>query len=249
MAERVLLISDLHLEEQRPDITAAFKNFLLSNQANCTSLYILGDLFEVWIGDDAQTPLAREIAISLAEFSKAGSDVFLMHGNRDFLIGESFAQQCDMSLIPDPFELTAGNFRALLLHGDTLCTDDIDYQLFRTMVRNPDWQAEFLAKTVDERIAYAREARRQSQLATGQKTTEIMDVNADAVQKLFTESKHLTLIHGHTHRPAMHVVSSASTNSAAIEHKRIVLGDWDQKLWYVEIQNSEAALRSEPLTN
>jgi len=247
LSERVLLISDLHLEEHRPDITAAFKSFLQANQSSCTSLYILGDLFEVWIGDDAQSPLAQEIAVALAEFNKVGSDVFLMHGNRDFLIGESYAQQCGASLISEPHELIVGNLKALLLHGDALCTDDVDYQAFRAMVRDESWQTEFLAKTVEERIAYAREARRQSQQATGQKSTEIMDVNADAVQRQFDESQHTILIHGHTHRPAIHKESLDSDQNCGVERKRIVLGDWEQQLWYVEIQQGELELRSMPL--
>ncbi|MBM87294.1 MAG: UDP-2,3-diacylglucosamine diphosphatase [Gammaproteobacteria bacterium] len=249
MSERILLISDLHLEEKRPDITAAFKNFLLANHRKCTSLYILGDLFEVWIGDDVTTSLSEEIGDALKKFRDAGSNIYLMHGNRDFLIGNSYTQRFGATIIEEPFKLKTGNFAALLLHGDVLCTDDVDYQQFRSMVRNSNWQDNFLAQTIEERITYAREARRQSQLATMQKPNNIMDVNASAVDSIFIRSQQSIIIHGHTHRPATHKVALDTAHSSVAEGKRIVLGDWNEKVWYVEIQNNEAELCSAPFAH
>ncbi len=249
MPDRVLLISDLHLEEQRPDITAAFKRFLLNNQGQCSQLFILGDLFEVWIGDDAQSQLAEEIAASLSAFNEAGSAIYLMHGNRDFLLGDSYAKACGAELIPEHYVLALEKQEFLLLHGDSLCTDDTDYQEFRSMVRNPSWQEAFLAKTIEERVTYAQEARRQSQLATGAKPTEIMDVNNAAVQALFAENQQQIVIHGHTHRPAIHSVALNSSAAKELAGQRIVLGDWDKYIWYAEIHGSEVELHSTPLTS
>ena len=127
MPDRILLISDLHLEEQRPDITAAFRQFLQNNHGNCSALYILGDLFEVWIGDDAKTQLAEEVAFELRKFKQAGSAIYLLHGNRDFLLGTEYAESCHATLIDEPFALSTNGLEILLLHGDSLCTDDLDY--------------------------------------------------------------------------------------------------------------------------
>lgn len=248
MSDRVLLISDLHLEAQKPEITAALKQFLLSNLGQCKALYILGDLFEVWIGDDVESPLSIEVAAALKEFSDAGSDVFIMHGNRDFLLGDCYARRCCAEIIQEPYVLNAGGIEALLLHGDTLCTDDVDYQTFRNMVRDPGWQSEFLGKTIEERIAYAREARQQSQKATENKSMAIMDVNNQAVEALFSDSNQSIVIHGHTHRPLIHEVTLNSSDATESIGKRIVLGDWDTQLWYVEIQNGTVELHCAPFT-
>lgn len=248
LPERILLISDLHLDEQRPDITAAFKLFLMSNQNKCTSLYILGDLFEVWIGDDVKTALSEEIANALKAFSEGGSNIYLMHGNRDFLIGNTYAEQCGGTLIQEPFKLITNELTAVLLHGDTLCTDDIDYQEFRATVRAIDWQTDFLSKTVDQRLAYAQEARHRSQLATEKKRQEIMDVNKTAVNKLFSDTQQSTIIHGHTHRPAIHNINLDCSQSTAIG-RRVVLGDWDKAIWFAEIQQNRLELYSRPLAS
>lgn len=246
MSESVLLISDLHLEPNRPDITAALKHFLEKHRGQCSALYILGDLFEVWIGDDALSDLALEIAQELDKFARGGSDVFIMHGNRDFLIGDDYAQRCGASLIQEPFVLKTDKCEILLLHGDHLCTDDVDYQNFRAMVRNPAWQSEFLNKTIEERVSYAQEARKQSQAATGEKPAEIMDVNQAAVANLFNETQQTLIIHGHTHRPAVHEHTLSHSNSSLTVGKRIVLGDWDKKLWYVQVSDGKTSLHSTP---
>ena len=247
MPDRILLISDLHLEEQRPDITAAFRQFLQNNHGNCSALYILGDLFEVWIGDDAKTQLAEEVAFELRKFKQAGSAIYLLHGNRDFLLGTEYAESCHATLIDEPFALSTNGLEILLLHGDSLCTDDLDYQAFRGMVRDPNWQSKFLNRSIEDRVAYAKEARRQSQLATGTKSVEIMDVNCSAVRSLFAENTQRIIIHGHTHRPGVHNV--ALDSKSEVFGKRIVLGDWDKKLWYAEINTGEVELHSAPLTS
>ena len=247
MSARVLLISDLHLEEQRRDITDAFVNFLQENRGKCSALYVLGDLFEVWIGDDVKSPLAALIAESLREFSEGGSAVHLMHGNRDFLLGTDFAAKCSASLIQDPHLFEEQGLQVLLLHGDSLCTDDVDYQQFRTMVRDPQWQSTFLGKSIEERISYAEEARKQSQAATDKKSMAIMDVNPTAVEALFHSSGQRFIIHGHTHRPAIHEVALEKNITEEIMGKRIVLGDWDKAIWFAEIKNGEIDLHSLPI--
>jgi UDP-2,3-diacylglucosamine hydrolase len=246
LTARVLLVSDLHLEEQRQDITDAFVKFLQANRGNCSALYILGDLFEVWIGDDVESSLATTIANSLHDFSEGGSAVYLMHGNRDFLLGDVFAEKCGASLIQDPHLLEEQNLEVLLLHGDSLCTDDVDYQQFRTMVRDSLWQSEFLGKSIEDRIAYAKEARKQSQAATGNKSMEIMDVNQSAVKALFHSAGQRLIIHGHTHRPAIHEISLEKNANREAMGKRTVLGDWDKAIWFAEIKNGEIALHTLP---
>ena len=246
MQDRVLLISDLHLEEQRQDITEAFTQFLEVNRGKCSALYILGDLFEVWVGDDVESPLTTRVADSLRKFYKSGSSIYLMHGNRDFLIGESYAVQCGITLVQECFSLEVQNLEILLLHGDSLCTDDVDYQQFRTMVRDNQWQTEFLKKPIEERVAYASAAREQSRAAVKTKSTEIMDVNQTAVKTLFNSTQHKYVIHGHTHRPAIHDISLKQDCSSETIGKRIVLGDWDKAIWFVEIQNGKIELRTLP---
>ena len=181
MPERLLFISDLHLEDARPDITDALLRFLAEQTGQCRALYILGDLFEVWIGDDAWDPLAQRVAAALWAFAEAGAQVFLMHGNRDFLLGDEFASACGGRLLPDPSVIDTPLGPLLLSHGDALCTDDVDYQKFRRQVRDPAWQQAFLARGISERRAFADQARQQSKQATADKAAGIMDVNQDAV--------------------------------------------------------------------
>ncbi len=247
MAKPVLLISDLHLEPARQDITDAFFSFLENHRGNCAALYILGDLFEVWIGDDAPSTLADEVAARLKAFSDCGIPVYLMHGNRDFLIGAEFANRCGATLVNDPYELQVGDASYLLLHGDTLCTDDVEYQEFRNQVRNNAWQQGFLAKSVEERDAFARAAREKSAEATANKRTEIMDVNPDAVLELITRSGHTQIIHGHTHRPAQHEVALPQPVNGYHSASRTVLGDWDKAGWCGEVTADGVELHKFPL--
>ncbi len=248
MSKPVLFISDLHLEESRPDITASLLAFLKQHAGNCDSLFILGDLFEVWIGDDDSSPLTEEVAAALAEFNQQGSEIFLMHGNRDFLMGEQFAASCGATLISEPYLLDRPWGTALLIHGDSLCTDDTGYMEFRSMVRNPAWQEEFLAQPIEARQAFARQAREESQQATAEKQSEIMDVNQTAVLELLHTAQQTTLIHGHTHRPAVHDFPLDEEISGSDVATRLVLGDWDKTGWSAAFTEEGLELDEFPLS-
>ena len=244
MSKRILFISDLHLEESRPDITRTLLQFLNINSGKCAALYILGDLFEVWIGDDEQSPLIDEITSALRGFHVAGSSIYLMHGNRDFLIGDNFAKRCGAEWIEDPCILKTEAGHIVLLHGDTLCTDDLEYMQFRAQVRQQIWQQEFLAKSLDDRRAFAQEARQASQKTAGIKNNSIMDVNGQAVLDLFNQFQENMMLHGHTHRPAVHELAFSNPINGQIKGQRIVLGDWNNKAWYAETQSKEISLLS-----
>jgi UDP-2,3-diacylglucosamine hydrolase len=216
-----LFISDLHLDEARPHITEEFARLLAGEARSADALYILGDLFESWIGDDDDSPLAAQVATHVRALADAGVPVHFMHGNRDFLLGEDYARRAGMALLPDPTVVELRGQRILLMHGDTLCTDDVEYQKFRSVVRDPHWQRAFLAKPLAERRAFAAMARGESSRQTATKQAEIMDVNEQAVLAAVRAHSVRTLIHGHTHRPATHRIT---VNGQIAE--RIVLGDW-----------------------
>jgi len=253
---RILAISDLHLDQSRPDITATLLRFLRENRSNCGALFILGDLFEVWLGDDDSSELADTVATALSEFAAAGTAIYLMHGNRDFLIGDAYSRRCGASLIDEPYILQTGQGSVLLLHGDQLCTDDGDYQQFRQMVRADSWQQEFLAKPLSDRRAFARQARQRSQAATAVKADAIMDVNQDAVHRWLQDSQQAIMLHGHTHRPATHEFElplapqddppRKNPSHGKIQAQRIVLGDWDQQGWFAEISDEGIELKQFP---
>ena len=249
MSKRLLFISDLHLEDSRPDITATLLQFLNQQTGRCHGLYILGDLFEVWIGDDAWEPLAQRVAAALKAFSEAGAKVWLMHGNRDFLLGEKFAAACGAHLLPDPSIIDTPLGQLLLSHGDMLCTDDVDYQKFRRQVRDPAWQRAFLARSLSERRAFADQARQQSKQATAGKDAGIMDVNAGAVQRFLLDHQQRQLLHGHTHRPDFHRLSLPEEVRGETDAWRLVLGDWDRQAWYAELDASGVELRRMPLAD
>src|SRR5690606_30259427 len=193
----ILLISDLHLEEARPDLARAFFHFVEQVAGSARALYILGDFFNLWIGDDAATEFHLGIAAALARLSQAGTAVFLMHGNRDFLLGEHFARAGGASLIAEPQALDMDGRRYLLLHGDSLCTQDSDYQRFRCMVRDPAWQQAFLARALDERQAFATQARAQSKAMSSNKPADIMDVCEADVISLLISLGNTVLVLGH----------------------------------------------------
>ena len=249
MPDRILLISDLHLQESRPDITGALLGFLESNADNCSALYILGDLFEVWIGDDEQSELITEVATALSRFADTGSAIYFLHGNRDFLIGENFTGRCHAELISEPFMLDTVAGPVLLLHGDSLCVDDVEYMQFRQLVRQASWQQEFLEKSLEERREFATRAREQSQAAKRGKGIEIMDVNQSAVMQLCDETGQTTLIHGHTHRPAVHELTFKPPLNALDRGRRIVLGDWDTRGWFVAIDRDGIELHAFDFVN
>ncbi len=223
MPRHTLFISDLHLDPRRPRMLALFRRFLAGIGGDCDGLYILGDLFEAWIGDDEDDPALLGVLDELAALSARGVPLAVMHGNRDFLLGEGFAAHTGARLLPDPSVIDLYGRPSLLMHGDTLCTDDLDYQAFRSQVRNRDWQAAFLARPLAERRAIAASLRETSKTETAGKAAEIMDVNADAVARALAEHGVDRLIHGHTHRPATHRLETAGRAA-----ERIVLGDWYQ---------------------
>lgn len=217
----MLFIADLHLSEDRPSTTALFLEFLDTRARDADAVYILGDLFEYWAGDDAAQPHQLTAMHALRNLADSGVPVFFMHGNRDFLIGAEFAAQSGCRLLPDPTIIDLYGRPVLLMHGDTLCTDDHDYQKFRAMVRNPGWQHQLLARPAAERIAIARQYRAESKKQSGAKAPEIMDVNQHEVQRAMRAHDVRLLIHGHTHRPALHTFRVATQT-----YRRAVLGDW-----------------------
>jgi UDP-2,3-diacylglucosamine hydrolase len=216
-----LFISDLHLEAGRPEIGEQFLDFLNDEAADADALYILGDFFEYWVGDDDPDEYYASIKRSLRAFTDAGVPVYFMHGNRDFMIGEQFAAETGVTILEDPCPLELYGKSVLLSHGDALCTDDVEYQQMRSMTRNPEWQAMMRAKPLDERIAIAKQARAQSQERNKTLAESIMDVNPEAVKKAISDNGVEILLHGHTHRPGIHNIEVDGRIA-----KRVVLGDW-----------------------
>lgn len=224
-----LFIADLHLCESRPQINAVFGDFVQGPASAADALYILGDLFEYWPGDDAATlPFYAGIAAQLTRLSSGGVQVYLMHGNRDFLLGAQMATLIGAQLLADPYPVDLYGTPSVLMHGDTLCTDDMAYLEFRATVRNQEWQQAFLATPLAQRIATAEALRRQSSAEKQAKSIEIMDVNADAVSAVFRDCDCTRLIHGHTHRPALHRLEIDG-----VPRERWVLNDWYQKGGYL----------------
>jgi UDP-2,3-diacylglucosamine hydrolase len=229
-SDTILLISDLHLQTARPDLTRAFTAFLATHAHDASALYILGDLFNVWIGDDDDAALCRTVSEALKQLTSSGTPVCLMHGNRDFLLGTEYATRCGATLLEEPHLLEHLGKTYLLLHGDVLCTRDTEYQNFRTLVRSPQWQQQFLARTLAERRAFADQARTQSQNTNSNKAADIMDVTQGAVEQTLLEHRVGVMIHGHTHRPAIHQFMSDDKT-----YERIVIGDWDKYGWFVQL--------------
>ena len=218
MSDEYLFISDCHLDAGRPEITQALVKFLQTRAREARYLYVLGDLFEVWLGDDDPADDHQVVIDSLHRLADS-CEVYFMAGNRDFLLGEKFASKVGMALLEEPCILQLGRSRVVLIHGDSLCIDDQDYQAFRAMVRNPKWISGFLARSLQERRQIAAQLREDSVRAMHQKSFEIMDVNATAVADCFDENNADVIVHGHTHRPAVH------RHDAGLQ--RIVLGDWN----------------------
>ena len=216
-----LFISDLHLDPERPAVTELFLDFLDTRARAADAVYILGDLFEAWVGDDDTSPMNLAVCEGLKKCATSGTPVYIMHGNRDFLLGAQFAAASGATLLGDPALIDLYGTPALLMHGDLLCTDDREYMAFRAMVRDTEWQRELLSKSLEERQLLAREMRNRSREQTGGKPESIMDVNKAAVIKTMTEHKVQRLIHGHTHRPAIHELVISGEPA-----QRIVLGDW-----------------------
>jgi UDP-2,3-diacylglucosamine hydrolase len=205
---QALFISDLHLSGARPEANERFAGFLQEQARGASALYILGDLFDYWLGDDAladaSDPLARDVADGLSALSTSGTEVLVMHGNRDFLLGNAFCEAAGARLIEDPQVLGIAGEPTLLLHGDTLCTDDADYQAWRRTARSASWQREFLAQPLPARRQTMAGLREKSRQAVKAKPAAIMDVNSSTVEDAFRRHGVRRMIHGHTHRPAHH---------------------------------------------
>ncbi len=224
MTDEYLFISDCHLDRSRPEISKNLIEFLVNRAPAARFLYILGDLFEVWPGDDDPALGLRNIIATLKQLS-LDTNIYFLAGNRDFLVGDALAKQAGFEIITEPANLTLGSQQVLLLHGDVLCTDDHDYQAFRAQVRNPDWQSHFLQKPLAERQDIAAGMRADSKAAMYDKPAEIMDVNRQTVDSFFEQHQAEVIIHGHTHRPAVHRYKGSAT--------RYVLGDWNPEPSYL----------------
>ena len=216
-----LFISDLHLEADRPDIADQFLRFLETEALNADALYILGDLFEFWVGDDDPNEHYAWIKQGLRKLTRKKIPVFFMHGNRDFMIGEDFAAETAITILADPHVLEIHGEKVLLSHGDAYCTDDIEYQTIRKMTRDPQWQAMMMTKSVEERQAFAEQARAASQAHGDNISQTIVDVNQTEIESAFREANVSLMLHGHTHRPAVHELEIDGRPV-----RRIVLGDW-----------------------
>ncbi|MBE2291921.1 MAG: UDP-2,3-diacylglucosamine diphosphatase [Xanthomonadaceae bacterium] len=223
-----LFVSDLHLDPARPEITALFLHLLRGEAARADALYILGDLFEAWVGDDDPSEAGAEVSAALRALADAGVPAYFIHGNRDFLVGQDYADRAGLRILPDPAVVSLYGEPVLLMHGDLLCTDDTAYQAFRAQTRDPVWQATFLAQPLAARLAFAAQAReasmaRQREMIDGDRANfeNVTDVNPAAVAATLARFGVSTLIHGHTHRPAMHALRADGRDC-----RRIVLGDW-----------------------
>ena len=226
-----LFISDLHLDDPSSPQFLRFSECLVAESPSVDEIYILGDLVEMWIGDDDDSPLAIALINALANAS-AHCSVFLMHGNRDFLFKERFAEHTGVHLIDDPH---LPDPRLLLCHGDLLCTDDTEYQIMRKQLRGEQWQQQFLAQSLAQRRAFGEDLRRRSQQENANKTESIMDANTDAIIQLMSEYSVPTLIHGHTHRPGLDTIGN--------RQQRVVLGPWERCGWLCRQQNEDFELQ------
>lgn len=234
-----LFIADLHLDDSRPQITDLFEHFLAGDEVRqADALYILGDLVEAWIGDDDDAELPTRIAQATRAVRDAGVPVYFMAGNRDFLLGEDFARRAGLTLLEDGTVHELYGHPTLLMHGDVLCTDDVAYQTVRRQVRTPQWKAQIMAMSLDARRAFAAKAREDSRAHTGATMETIMDVNADAVAEAMRHAGVTRLIHGHTHRPAVHDFTLDGSPA-----QRIVLGDWYTQGSVLQVAPEAVALR------
>lgn len=239
MKQRTLFISDLHLDASAPHLTQGLLRFLSAESDRCDAIYVLGDLFEAWIGDDDDQALNKTISDAFQSVVQQGCSVYLMHGNRDFLIGQQFCDRSGAELLDDPTVIDLYGTPTLLMHGDSLCTDDAEYMAFRANIRKPQVQADLLAKPLAERRQIATALRSQSKESMSNKAEDIMDVNAAEVDSQMQQFDVSQLIHGHTHRPAVHALNGGNM--------RLVLGDWGNSFWYGEAEPGKLELREQAL--
>ena len=233
-----LFISDLHIDETRPAVLAGLRR-LVDAEAPCVdALYILGDLVEVWVGDDDDGPVATSIRETLTAASRHCA-VYVMHGNRDFLIGAEFAKQTGATLIDDPSVVDIDSRRVLLAHGDAYCTADVEYQRLRTLFRSSTWKSEVLSSTLEERRALAASLRAKSIAENENKAANIMDVTPSSILQAMDDADASLMVHGHTHRPGIHDLGDG--------RRRIVLGDWNRCGWKLQLDRGDADLSCFPL--
>lgn len=236
-----LFVSDLHLDSAAPQANEQFLEFLRTYASQAEALYILGDMFESWVGDDETDSAKTRIASGLQALTSSGVACFALHGNRDFLLGQQFCTRTGVQLLPDPVVAELDGERVLITHGDALCTDDHSYQELRSVVRDADWQRRFLALPLTVRQQLANRAREGSQTHTGKTASYIMDVNQEAVVRAFHATQTRRMIHGHTHRPGMHEYEVDGQKA-----QRIVLGAWYEQGSYLWHQNRTFELRELP---
>lgn len=237
-----LFVSDLHLDTERPRILALFETFLETEAVHAGALYILGDLFEAWVGDDDDSPTAERVTGALRAFSGSGVPLYVMRGNRDFLFGRHFEQRTGCRLLDDPTVVELDGERVLLMHGDSLCTDDVAYQQWRAQARAPEWQRYFLGLPLAKRRELADRARVESRDHTAQSDEVIMDVNPGAVIETMRRFGVNRLIHGHTHRPDVHRWRQDEAGA-----ERIVLGDWYEQGSVLRVRDGRYALSALPV--
>ncbi len=236
-----LFVSDVHLDADAPEAVEQFLAFLRTYAANAEALYILGDLFEVWVGDDETEAAKTTVRRALRSLTASGVACFILHGNRDFLLGRGFCDDTGCRMLPDPVITELDGERVLLTHGDALCTDDHSYQELRSIVRNAPWQRRFLALSLADRELLANQARAGSRQHTARTIPKIMDVNPEAVASAFRVTGARRIIHGHTHRPGIH---DMTVDGAPVQ--RIVLGAWYEQGSYLEYENERYELRELP---
>lgn len=225
---RRLFVSDVHLDSRYRETAESFSRLLNGAAREVDEIYILGDLFEYWLGDDDDDDFKELCIDNLAALSRSGVQGFFMHGNRDFMISDGFAERSGFTLLPDPFTIDMNGTPLLLSHADLYCTDDVEYQAFRQQVRNPQWQAQMRGVSLEQRRKLAEDMQTASKSATAGKDLEIMDVNSDAIAAVMRESGVHTMLHGHTHRAAIHRFTLDS-----LPAMRIVLGDWYSRSSYI----------------
>lgn len=238
-----LFVSDIHLHENRPKISAGFFNFLRNKAVSANALFILGDLFDGWIGDDYTSETISQTIHELQKLNQCGVKLYFQHGNRDFLIGRKFSSETGMEILPEYHVIDLCGHQVLLCHGDSLCTDDVRYMSYRRKVRNRFSQFLFRQLPIKTRQRITNSLLKTSSSAKQEKPMEIMDVNQNAVQQIMCKHQTDTMIHGHTHRPADHRFTS-DTKSA--QQRRLVLGDWETHAWWIEADSSGLRLLSEP---
>jgi len=237
----LLFVSDLHLDAGSPEAVEQFLEFTRTHASGAEALYILGDLFEVWVGDDDPDPTKIRVCDGLRALTDRGVSCFILHGNRDFLLGRDFCDRTGGRLLADPVVADLDGERVLLTHGDALCTDDHSYQELRSAVRTPDWQRRFLALSLADRQLFANQARAGSKQHTAKTVPNIMDVNQEAVSMAYRAARVRRIIHGHTHRPGVHETSVEGEPA-----QRIVLGAWYEQGSYIHYDKGRYELRTLP---